>query len=255
MTPATLPARSNSGSHNIARIFVPAAFGLAPLLTWLLTASQHGAAGTQDFFWLKAYAVPTLGAELATILLATCIREARVPIDISQPLRWTMLALGAFAIVSILWAPAPAYAAVRTLLWLIHLLFAAALARLCATGFVRPLEMMVGMAAGLAIVAPLTICFSPLVADPAHVDWSNGLPGFDHLRRIGYYAAPIGVIAAGQIAITYNSRRRFLWSAVLAMAVAFTAWSGSRGGVVAIAGTLVLGTTLFASMRRPVAIG
>lgn len=243
-------AAARATGADLPRTLIPLAIGLAPLLLVILTWVPEDMVRTPLTLWMKRLAMPALGAELLTILFAL-LYAPKAPLDpMVRKLRIPLLSLLLVMFATAFFvAPNPLYAAMRSLIWVVHLLFAAALARLCSAGLVRGRDIVTWLIIGLCGVAAATALFALQLERPGQFNWVNGLPGFDHLRRIGYYAAPVAALCIGSMAIAGSRSRWLIALAGMTLAVALIFWSGSRGGIAAVAAAAVAGLLLFPQAR------
>ncbi len=192
-----------------------------------------GTQGEAQLVWLL---------ELLYVALALLDRRLRLPSLASWPpsvrgALWLWLALSTLAVFA---SEHAAAAAVRHGQWLSHGLFAVVL-----WGQLRALPRLArGIAcaipAGLAIYTFALARFAFELDDPATFDWAWQLPGFDNVRHLGYYSATVtAFLAAWLVPRPRRWPRSPLVAAALTGSWTLLFWTGSRGAVVAVAGSLV----------------
>ncbi|WP_300975162.1 O-antigen ligase family protein [Sphingomonas sp. LHG3406-1] len=217
-----------SNHHMLGRLLC-GAFGLAPALLMLMTWGNH------EQTWLMKVYVPTIVvAELATVIAAFLqgmrIRRNSPTMCLAAllTLAWTM----------VFFSPDPRKALLMTELWTLHVLFGFAAAYLF-----RASDLIAGLLWGFVLCTAL-IGYLALTAPPDFA-WVGEMPGLGNPRSFAIYAAVaiglcLGLLGKGK-----------LWPLpVLAAAFMLVFWSGSRGAVVASAGTLAASLLLFPTVRR-----
>ncbi|NNU81342.1 O-antigen ligase family protein [Halovulum dunhuangense] len=97
---------------------------------------------------------------------------------------------------------------------------------------------------------PATLLAWPLIEAPVD-GLANRLPGLSWIRPFGDLMTATLAAAIGLAAMAGPSpRRRILALAAVTLLAAALCWSGGRGGLAAIIGTLALGATLSRDLRR-----
>lgn len=202
---------------------------------------------------LNSISAPVLVAELFAIIVAT--RKgllgrstwARIPL-------WCHLSVAGWLLVAwlgvALFAPEPVIAAMRTTIWMVHIIFGVALWRLAESGNVDPVMFAGAIFGGFAIYALLLAGYVANIDDPRNFNWLDGLPGMPHLRHFGYYAA--GILGIG-IGLTDLARTRRRWSAitvVMTVAFAMVCWSGTRGALFAVVAAFLFALVWLPALRR-----
>ena len=234
----------------VQRFFIPAVIGFAPLILFLLNWDAESMSPMARL--LREFTVTVVAAELFTIAVA--LREGMLAAWKSlRPPRPALIALAALLAIAIATAafvaPAPYAAAIRTGFWVMHLLFGFAVAFLCGRSF-RSSDLVGAYLTGFVAFAVAFVVFA-VGAMQRPIDWTWDLPSFSHIRHLGIYATPMIGFSIGIMA---TSRRRSAWAGAFLIAVcgfALALWTGSRGPVAAIAGTVIVGLLLSPAMRRP----
>lgn len=231
------------------RYAVPAIIGFAPALAILLTWAMS--VPVETIALIKHFALPVVAAELLVIAIAL---RAGLRGAVTRPAPLVLAAAAALLVIALgtaLWAaPSPALAAIRNALWLIHLLFGFAVWHLRRRGWFGAADLTDALMAGFVVSALLLGLFVLQLGDPARFDWMNGLPGFDNVRRVAYYAAPVIGLCIGRFASRPDRRG---WAPAFAVAIlAFTLifWNGARGALFALAAALIVGLFLFPALRH-----
>jgi O-antigen ligase len=146
-------------------------------------------------------------------------------------------------------APNPLIASIRTVIWLIHVAFAWSIFRMCSSARVRPRDLTNGLIIGFVIATAAFVIFVLTIPNFETFDWKNGLPGYDNIRRIAYYTAPIMGLCFARLSL---ARRIPAWMASFAVStVGFTLvfWTGARGALVALVAAYIVGAVLFPRLR------
>ncbi|QLC22453.1 O-antigen ligase family protein [Parasphingopyxis sp. CP4] len=240
----------------IERYFVPVLIGFAPVLLALAgwTYASPGPILTQI---LSGYSVPIIGMEIVVIIIALregLIRSARH--WMARPIIWLPLAaLVAIGFGTALFAaPNRMMALILTSYWMVHLCFAGSVALLCGREFEGRDLQSAYLWGFLALLGLITI-FALGVPDPAEFNWTNGFPGFGHIRHMGYLAAAIGGLAIGRYTLASSSRQSWTNLVVLFLAILFVLWCGTRGAAAAMVGGLIVGLILLPAFRKWRTIG
>lgn len=229
---------------------------IAGRIAWLLLAAVPAAmaavtwhVGAEPAPWPvianRFFAPPVLLAEAAVILLALWRRFADPRPAPPLPM------LPAAAIVGlILLATATTFAVAadrgmalaRLGMLVLHCAFGLSMGALAARGgggrIAAP-----ALATGGFVYAVLCVAYVATVDWAVH-DWSRFGLGVVNVRHVGFYLA-VGIAAAVATAVRASSPSRWLWALVAIAAAAMLAWSGSRGGYVALAaGSLLTAVVL-----------
>ena len=230
------------------RYFVPAVIGFAPLVLLLLTWAPNGKTGFQTL--AQAFYLPLIVAELFIVFVA--LREGALRVMRRWSWHWlptsALLILIAVAVVTAITAPNPAAARIWTFYWLVHLLVGLSVAYLC-TARVGARDLVRAYVAGFVAFVGGAVIFAALVTNPAF-DWTHAWPAVTHIRHFGYYAAAVAGLCIGVAATERRPRVLGILFVLGVICFGFALWTGSRGAVVAIAGALLIGTTLIPAMRR-----
>src|SRR5688500_12221128 len=114
-------------------------------------------------------------------------------------------------------------------------MFGLSIAYLCGRVFSAE-DLIRAFLAGFAVVAALFLSFVYLIPDWNGFDWRLDLAGFNHVRHVGLYLAPIAALAIGVMALA-RRKSEWAWAFVTAsLAIGLSLWTGSRGAVLAIVG-------------------
>jgi O-antigen ligase len=240
-------ATSEDSIPMITRWLVPLLVASAPLAMILLTWSGSSFEPGPGDRVIKFLALPVICVELACILIA--LRVA--PPNHFPPLpTWIRAGIGLFVLLAcgtLFWVAGDRMTgAIWTALHFVHLAFGFAIYRLCASRVVPIQRLTDALIAGFVAATLALIVFVSSIADRAAFDWLNGLPGYDNIRRIGYYAAPILALCIGIAATDDNPRRRRAVLAVIALGSGLIVWTGVRGAAAA----LIVGSVLAAPFLR-----
>jgi O-antigen ligase len=232
-----------------ARFVVPYIVGLAAPLLVAIAWSPSGN-WTPLKGLMVGYSIPIVGAELFAIAVA--LREGLA----KQLKRWTWTPVVAAALAILLivaaatavLAPQKQVAITLTAYWIVHGLFAISIAYLTGRVFEAG-DLVKAYMAGFAIFAAEFLLFVQQVPDWATFNWTGGFMAFPHIRHAGYYLAAMAALGIGAMAVG-ERRGAWLWAwASAAAATAIAMWTGSRGGVLAIAGALVVGSLVLPALR------
>ncbi|AJP70964.1 hypothetical protein TS85_02685 [Sphingomonas hengshuiensis] len=169
-------------------------------------------------------------------------------------LRWALwVFVGSFWISSAFVSQRPATSLAFTLIWLVHLLFAAAAFHLVrAAGGVDPWRFGGWLSAGLAaMVLAIALHFLILPADlighQGVIDWGSAVPGFISSRLFGAWTGAVAAFLAGLIWLRETGGRRPGWLyPAFALVALLMMWSGTRAalmgcGVAMLGGWAVAG--------------
>jgi O-antigen ligase len=228
------------------------ALAFAPLITSL--ASWSLAPRLSNFqYQIRSHSYPTLVLEVCMVLFAL-MHGLNIAVMLENLPRWQkwMLALvaGSAVLSVLLVAPEPALAWQATIEWCIHFLFAASIIHIARVqgSLVGPWFWNVLVAGSLCYVG-LVAVFVHAVPDPETFPWHLRMPGFTHLRHIGYFIAP----AIGAILASCLMAGRKLATVISLMAlwvlVCFICWTGSRGSVFALVVSVPVSLFLYPALR------
>lgn len=229
------------------------AIGFAPVVLAAMTWSP----GVPEAWTIPArnYALPVLVMEVVAILagLATGLVETIRRIRLPRPAAIAAAVLAIVMVGTVPFAPVPQVAATSTSIWIIHVFFGFSVLHLSDRAFTIP-SLIQSYAIGFALFCALFFTLLAQVRDP-EFHWNHYLPGFNHIRIVGHYAAPAAALAAGLMALSRTPAR---WAAAfglatLALALAF--WTGSRGALIGAAAGLIAGLLFAPAMRRTRAWG
>lgn len=241
---------SKDSAGRLTGWLAPLLVASAPLATILLSWSDPSLEPESGDRLVKTFALPVVCAELALILVALRVVPAH---SVQPPADWIRAGLALFVLLAcgtLLWAaPDPVTGAVWTVLHFIHLAFGFAIYRLCASRIV-PIERLTNaLIAGYVAATIALIVFILGIDDKTGFDWLNGLPGYDNIRRLGYYSAPILALCIGIAAADGGLRRRCAALAVLAIGCALIVWTGARGAMAALILASLVAMPFFRRLR------
>jgi O-antigen ligase len=217
--------------------------GCAPLLIFLLTWDADGASSPMAMT-IREYALPILAIEGIVIGLAA----------LSGLFSWLKTAPTIILIAAAGWLAVAFYTAVfvavdprlsifLTTIWVLHGLFAAAVAFLCRTARLSTADLAFALLAGFTLYA-LGVAFFAVQVDHK-IAWVTDIPGLGNLRRVAAYATLIAGLAVG--ALLWPRHRL---AAIAAVAAFFTAfWTGSRATAVAVAVAVLAAAVIFPAAR------
>jgi O-antigen ligase len=215
-------------------------FGLAPALLFVLTWTDEFSPLQQ---MARAYALPVVAAQL--VIIAVSFREGwRLGRPELLPLA-LVVALAALAWVSAARASLLSPALLRTGICSVQIGFALAVVNLWHHRMLDLEKFRTAILTGLLLVFGMVVVFVETTAHPPR-PLVFKLPGFGHVRWLGYCAAAaVGLSAPGFL----RSDKVALFTSTIAFTAAF--WTGSRGAVgAAVAGFLVC-AFLFRDFRAP----
>lgn len=227
-------------------------FALIPVFMALATWDPAGSR-TPLQSNIRFFAAPALLFELFTIVaaLGSGFRPLKA---FREAARWQMIAL--LLLILIAWgsalitAPVTVAAVVRTSLSLLHLSFGLCAAYLL-TNASLPIRRTIWrmIAAGICVYAAILVLYVAAVDWSGEFDWVYFGLGVMHIRLVGFYAA-VGALAALGLAASSRSSLEF-WAATagVTLLVGIICWTGSRGALIAIVGSMAVGLTCIPSMR------
>ena len=196
--------------------------------------------------------LPIVGMEL--FVFAIAVREGML--NAFRQWAWplfptgALLVLVAVAVGTAITAPNPGAARITTFFWLSHLAFGFSVAFLFASRF-QVLDLFAAYLAGFALFILGTALFAARVTDP-DFDWVHRWPAVTHIRHFGYYAAAMIGMGIGFASV---ERRKTVLAVLFVFAVAsftFVFWTGSRGAILAVVGTLLISILLMPAVRRAI---
>lgn len=232
------------------RFVIPAIVGFAPVLTMLLSWAPSG----QMEPWaqgVRGLALPVLGSELFLIVIAAragMLAFWRTQLARPQILIPLALLLAIVVYTTLFVSPDRATAMIRSIIWIIHLLFGVSIAYLCGRHFARE-DLVSSYLAGFMVFAALLGIFALQVDDP-QFDWTVGLPAATHIRHLGYYAAAIIGLCIGRYAAADKLSPRIAAFIVCSSAFGLAFWTGARGTIAAAVGAYAVGLLLFPPLRK-----
>jgi O-antigen ligase len=137
------------------------------------------------------------------------------------------------------------YAITYTAVAITHVLFTLSVYFFCKT-IMSQRYIIEGYLYGFIISSVLFIIYA-INAQPGY-GWVNGIPGFRHIRHLGYYTAAISAMAIGY-SVVARGWRRHLTVCIISLSLAASLWTGSRGAVLAPLASVVLGLAIFPRFR------
>lgn len=227
------------------------AIGACPVLLAISTWNSVRGTGFQEF--LRFTSAPVLLVQLLVVLLA--LRSGTSPLDLLAGLRrWQQLTLAGFSLIAAstatFVAPDPGLAWFRNAGMVVHLLFGLSvytLLRSWGPSMSRRLWPAVG--AGMLGYLALVILFVAAVLDDPAFDWEVFGLGAINVRQVGRYAS-IGVAAALGLTLTSRSARATTgWMGAATLLFALGCWTGTRGSLVAFAGSMIAAMLIFPAAR------
>jgi len=194
--------------------------GFAPVLVLVLTWDSHGVS-SQFAMGIREYALPILAVEGIVIGIATLSGLYRWLV--SAP-RYILVAAAGWLVVAFytafLVAINPALSIFLTFIWLLHALFAAAVAFLCRKSKLSSSDLASALLWGFIFYAFAIAVFALQVDN--WIEWVTDIPGLGNLRRVSVYATAIAGLSVGKL--IWPGR----WLAITAsIAAFFTAFFGA----------------------------
>lgn len=234
------------------RFTVPLLIGFAPVATMLVSWTPEGQAATLSTMLIKAFAIPFLLAEIGVILIAVLHPKARqVQSNLGVTTLGCLIAFLALAFFNaFLVAANPLMAFLRTGTYLVHLLLGMAMFRLIRSAIVRTDDCLMGLFGGFAVAGLLLMFFIHGVENPVSFNWVNDLPGYDNIRRVGYYAGPVVMMCLARMAVSGHWLPRAACLIASFIGLTLILWSGTRGALYALAFTYLLLSALAPSLRK-----
>lgn len=141
-------------------------------------------------------------------------------------------------------------AMIYSFLWVLHLVFFAAVLHLVAvwnshSNITRTLALVFPI--GSAISAILVASYSFYIGHDMPYDWVSDMPGFSNIRHIGYLLLLGSAISLGAIITGTDKRLHFILAVIN---IALIIWFGSRGPFAAILGAIVIGLIVLPAFRK-----
>lgn len=157
---------------------------------------------------------------------------------------------------SVLVSEIPAFSILRAFLWIIHLGFALAIFHLFRDVTRQDLETLAkALLLGLVVYVPILVAHFAMAPSAqsmpdGEIIWTSALPGYLSVRLFGFYTATLAALAVGLLWDRHEYQREDWWLyAMLALSLTLTFWSGTRGGMLAVACLLLALPVL--TRRRP----
>jgi O-antigen ligase len=199
---------------------------------------------------VRAFTLPVIGAELFAIAVA--LREGLI--GAMRQWRWPRPVVAAaavlllIAVATALTAPSRIGAIVLTTYWIVHALFALAMAHLAGRLF-EPSDLVRALMAGFAVFAAAFFAYLAAIPDWRAFDWKYGFMAFSHVRHAGYYLGAMAALGLGAMAVAGRNGERLAALLLASLAFGMALWTGSRGAALAVVGSLVVGIVLFPAFR------
>lgn len=233
----------------LARLFTEARLfalliGFAPVVILFLTWDPDGAS-SRTAMGIREYALPILAVEGMVVGLAAL--SGLFPWLIKAP-RYILMAAAGWLMVAFYTAIFVAIdsrlSIFLTSIWVLHSLFAAAVAFLCRRAKLNSTDLALALMWGLIVYAFAAALFALQLDND--INWVMDMPGLGNLRRVAAYATVIAGISLGALIGPRG------WLAFAAASAAFfTAfWTGSRATALAVAAAVVAATLLFPRARN-----
>lgn len=228
--------------------------GLIAATPILFAAATWDSVGVPSYQWaLRFFGVPILCVEVLTLYSA--LVQGFSPTDaiarLSLPARSLLSVLIAVAFgTALLVAPDQAMASVRTIMNIIHLLFAMAVLWLLRerwqylAGAIWP-----AIVAGTCGFALLAFVFAALVPHPERFDWKYFGLAVTNVRQLGFYSSVGTAAALGMVATRHDRRSYGLYTFAATMLLGLSWWSGTRGGPMAVLIACGAGSLVWPRMR------
>lgn len=184
-------------------------------------------------------------------------RPADLVPGFSRPVIGLLLALLAIALAtSALRAVSPSFSFLFLAMTLAVWLTATATCRIIEhSGAALPTQLALALFASMLLFLPALLWLLADLQSRPEFDLALGIPGYKNVRRWGFILA--AAIAAGSGLLTLPGLRRLqFWAILLGLVTLWTAlgWSGTRGGILAVAGAIAIAALVAPSRIRPVAL-
>lgn len=249
---STSEKTEHAATGKLARLWLMLLAAL-PIITALVSFRTDGQFAIWQLYARQLW-LPAQIFELATIILAfvlgasvwKTISSANKVIKISGAIWLASMILAAF------FAKIPNLALLSLVFWIMHVLFAIAIAHLLCRW---PIDVRWNdritnwISMGSAAFGVLMVFFVALVGIDADYDWVSALPGFPNIRHSGYFLMPAMALSIGMIAVG-DRKAKTVHVLLLAFNLAFVSWIGSRGPLLILATTIALSICLFSPIRK-----
>jgi O-antigen ligase len=223
-----------------------------PVLFALTTFPRLGSIWSAADF-NRFFSIPVSLVEIVVISMS-----AMRGIDLTAPIRgerpwvWaalTLLFLVAFGTAQFV-AIDPFTAWLRTLAWVVHLMFGLSVAGLAQKYWVgRAQEIWWWILAGLLLHLVIIIAFVATLQDPKHYPWIEFSVSVINVRQLGFYSAAGFSIAIGIAIMSKTQRTRWAAVVVAGLMIALSFWSGTRSSVLSSIGALVVAGLFLREVR------
>lgn len=225
-----------------------------PLAAALLYRTYDLMVHPEGWEMTRQLGLPFVAAEIGFLLYAR-----RRGLDLGAMLRrWPrglrgalIVFLATFWVGSAFVSPRPTVSLAFTLVWLVHLLFAAAVFHLVRrAGGIDPWRFGFWLSAGVAALVPVIaahflILPPELIGHERSIDWGSAVPGFISSRLFGAWVGAVAAFLLGLIWLSERGARRAPWLyPAFALIALLMMWSGTRAallgcGVAMIGGWIV----------------
>jgi O-antigen ligase len=218
--------------------------GLAPVLVLALTWDSHGVS-SRFAMGVREYALPILAVEGIVVGVATLAGLVRWLI--SAP-RYILAAAAGWLVVAFYTAFFVAHHSALsiflTIIWILHALFAAAVAFLCRASKLSGSDIASALLWGFIVYAIAVAVFALQVDN--QIEWVTDVPGLGNLRRVSAYATAIAGLSVGALIWPRG------WLAFIAAIAAFCTafWTGSRATSLAVAAAVIAAGLIFPVARN-----
>jgi O-antigen ligase len=223
--------------------------GFAPVLVLALTWDSRGVS-SQFAMGVREYALPILAVEGIVVGIATLSGLYRWLISaphyiLAAAAGWLVVAFYTAFFV----AHHSALSIFLTIIWILHALFAAAVAFLCRASKLSGSDIASALLWGFIVYAIAIAVFALQVDN--QIEWATDIPGLGNLRRVSVYATAIAGLSVGKLIWPDG------WLAFTAsIAAFFTAfWTGSRATALAVVAAVIAAVLLFPCARNKRLIG
>lgn len=185
--------------------------------------------------------------ELLVIMLAFFNRSVAVPPlrQLPRPVLWLLAAWFVWAGLAVAFSPIPAISLTRQMEWTVHGLFGWALCAVFTTYPALKDAVPRWFVWGLLVYLMPIGLFLGSVSDPQHFPWLGAMVGFTNIRHFGHYAA-IALVAAYLPLLQAGKGERPALATWLILTILWGVvfWSGGRGPLLALFGSLAILTLL-----------
>jgi O-antigen ligase len=189
--------------------------------------------------------------ELLVIAAVFCDRRVTIPSLRCLPGAVLALLAGwlAWSLAAIAFSAVPGMAMARQVEWLTHAAFGWAVWAFLRTYPHHAETVLRWLVRGFLIYGVLLAFFLLNLPHPETYPWINGILGFANVRHFGYYAGVVLVAAHWPLLAPASRAGRLGQLILLAVIWGFLAWSGSRGPIFAVLGSLAV-LTLFRALPQ-----